>query len=261
LLVWLHRDKVSPYMNGLHFFFGIGTVLAPLLVAQVVQAGRPFTWTYWIIALLLLPITILLWVAPSPTAPHKEANAAPQLPVNWLLVGLFALFFLTFVGSEGAYGGWIHSYAVATQIATPVTAAYLTSAYWGAFTLSRLISIPLALRLRPYTLLVIDLVGCLVGLGLAVAGGGSPAMIWLATIIFGASNATLFPVSMSFAGQTITVTGQFCVSSLWGQLAMLVPWLNTVLRAGRPQSAMVIMLLDAGLRRVFVALTWVSGRK
>jgi MFS transporter, FHS family, Na+ dependent glucose transporter 1 len=31
LLVWVHRDKVAPFMNGLHFFFGVGAFIAPLL--------------------------------------------------------------------------------------------------------------------------------------------------------------------------------------------------------------------------------------
>ena len=35
LLVWTHGEKVAPFMNGLHFFFGLGAFLSPLLVAQV----------------------------------------------------------------------------------------------------------------------------------------------------------------------------------------------------------------------------------
>jgi len=27
LLVWLHRDKVPPFMNGLHLFWGLGSIL------------------------------------------------------------------------------------------------------------------------------------------------------------------------------------------------------------------------------------------
>src|SRR5215203_230517 len=31
LIVWVHRDGVAPYMNGLHLFFAIGALLAPLV--------------------------------------------------------------------------------------------------------------------------------------------------------------------------------------------------------------------------------------
>src|SRR5262249_22671870 len=35
LLVWVHREAVGPYMNGMHFCFGVGAFTGPLLVAQV----------------------------------------------------------------------------------------------------------------------------------------------------------------------------------------------------------------------------------
>src|SRR5512133_2664511 len=35
LLLWTHGDKAGPYLNGLHFFFGVGSLIAPLLFAQV----------------------------------------------------------------------------------------------------------------------------------------------------------------------------------------------------------------------------------
>jgi fucose permease len=252
LLVWLHRQRVSPFMNGLHLFWGVGSALAPILVAQALLLGDQaltggFRASYWLISLLLLPVALLLSRVPSPIAAHKEPGAAPQLPTNWPLVILFALFFLTFVGAEGSYGGWIASYAVATGIATPAMAAYLTSAYWGALTLSRLVSVPLALRFRPRALLIADLVGCLVGLGLAVFGGGSSTVIWLATIIMGISVATLFPVTMSFAGEVVTVTGQFTGLMFVGASlgGMLLPWLiGQFFEPIGPQAAMWIMLVD-----------------
>ena len=55
----------------------------------------------------------------------------------------------------------------------PSDSSVMTSVYWGALTLSRLVSIPLAMRFRPRTLLIANLVGCLIGLSLAVVGGGS----------------------------------------------------------------------------------------
>jgi len=35
LLIWMHGEKAGPFLNGLHFFFGIGSLIAPLLLAQV----------------------------------------------------------------------------------------------------------------------------------------------------------------------------------------------------------------------------------
>ena len=264
LLVWLHRDKVPPFMNGLHLFWGLGSILAPILIAQAVILSGTFAWGYWLIALLLLPVAGLIWRAASPTALHHEPGAAPQRPVNWPLVLLFMLFFMSFVGAEGAYGGWIFSYAVATGIAVPAVAAYMTSAYWGALTLSRLVSIPLSLRFRPRTLIIVDLAGCLIGLGLAVLGGGSPEVIWLATLVYGASVATLFPLCMSFAGEVVTVTGQFTSLMFVGASlgGMLIPWLiGQFFESAGPGSAMWIMLASMLVcTGVFIAINWLRSR-
>ena len=261
LLVWLHRERVNPYMNGLHLFWGIGSILAPIFIAQAILLTGGIDWGFWIIAVLLLPVAWLFRGIPSPTAPHKEPGGEPQKATDWPLVILFVLFFSTFVAAEGSYGGWIYSYAIATKIALPATAAVMTSGYWGALTLSRLASIPLALRFRPRTLLIADLAGCLAGLGLAVVGGSSPAMIWLATVVLGASVASLFPVSLSFARETITITGQFTAlmfvgSSLGG---MLLPWLiGQFFEPAGPHSAMVIMLADVVVScGIFIMLNWV----
>jgi FHS family Na+ dependent glucose MFS transporter 1 len=50
LLVWTHGEKVAPFMNGLHFSFGLGAFLAPFLVAQVVDVAGGYRWAYWALA-------------------------------------------------------------------------------------------------------------------------------------------------------------------------------------------------------------------
>jgi MFS transporter, FHS family, Na+ dependent glucose transporter 1 len=264
LLVWLHREKVPPFMNGLHLFWGVGSIMAPILIAQVILLTGGFAWGYWLIAILLVPAAVLVWRAASPHAEHHEEGAAPQKPVNWPLVLLFGLFFMTFVGAEGSYGGWIYSYAIATGIAAPEVAAYMTSVYWGALTLARLAAIPLSMRFRPRTLIIADLTGGVIALSMAVLGSGNPAIIWPATILFGASVATLFPLSMSFAGEVVTVTGQFTSLMFVGASlgGMLIPWLiGQLFESAGPGSAMWIMLLDMLVCvGVFILLNWVHKR-
>ncbi len=247
LLVWLHGEKVNPFMIGLHLFWGVGTILSPIFIAQANLITGYYTWGYWLIAILTLPVVLMLIRAPSPVAPHKQPGAAEIKPTNWWLVILFMFFYLAFVGAEGAYGGWIYSYAIKTGIATETVAAYLTSAYWGALTLGRLVSIPLSLRFKSQTLLIADLAGCLLALSVAVLGGGSTPTVWIATIIMGASVATLFPVTLSYASEVITVTGQFTSLVFVGASTggMLVPWLiGQFFESAGPQSAMWIMLAD-----------------
>lgn len=46
LLVWTHKEKSSPYMNGLHFCFGLGAFLAPFLAAQLLAIPGGYRWAY-----------------------------------------------------------------------------------------------------------------------------------------------------------------------------------------------------------------------
>lgn len=69
LLIWVHRHRVGPFMNGLHFFFGLGAFLSPIIIAQTVLISGDITWAYWVLALLMLPVIVWLLRLPSPTPP------------------------------------------------------------------------------------------------------------------------------------------------------------------------------------------------
>jgi fucose permease len=125
------------------------------------------------------------------------------------------------------FGGWIYSYAEALGLATGTTAATLTSAFWGALTLGRLAGIPIAARYRPPTILLADLVGCLLSVGLILALPSSRTALWVGTIAVGAAMASIFPAAITLAGNRMRVTGRttawFLIGSSIG--SMTVPWL------------------------------------
>lgn len=249
LLVWVHRHLVGPYMNGLHFFFGIGAFLTPLIVAQAVLLSGDITWAYWTLALLVVPVALWLLRLPSPAA-QKVAKGGPAGQVNHPLVVLIVLFFFLYVGAEVAFGGWIFTYAVELKVASEALAAYLTSGFWGALTVGRLLAIPIAARVRPRYILLGDLIGCLVSIGLVLLWPGSLLMVWLGTLGVGMSMASIFPTTISLAERRMTVTGQvtgwFFVGASAG--GMLLPWLIGQFFEGvGPQVVMMVLWVDLAL--------------
>lgn len=226
LLVWLYRHHVGPFMNGLHFFFGVGGIMAPLLIAQVIQWNGDIHWVFWLLALLPLPTALWLLRLPSPIAqPTSVEGASGQ--VDRRLVALTILFFLLYTGVEVSFSGWIFTYTVKQHLATEAAAAYLTSAFWGAFTLSRLISIPISLRVRPRYILLWDLIGTLISLAILVIWPNSEVALWVGVLGVGLSIASVFPTTMSLAARRMNVTGQiagwFFVGASIG--ATILPWL------------------------------------
>ncbi len=251
LIVWVHRGDVGPYMNGLHFFYGVGAFISPLIVGQVLlRSGGEITWAYWIVALLMLPVVLYMARQPSPVNQDvvEEENAAK--PANPTLVALIALFIFLYVGAEISFGGWISTYAVALGLATPAAAAYLTSGFWGALTVGRLLAIPLAARFRPRTILLVDLLGCMAAVGLILVYPASITVAWVGSIGAGLFMASVFPTTLSLAERRMPITGQvtswFFVGASLG--SMTVPYIiGQLFESTGPVVTMIAILVCLAL--------------
>lgn len=227
LIVWVHRHKVGPFMNGLHFFFGVGAFLSPILVAQVLLRSDGITWAYWLLALIILPAALLVITQPSPQPIAQESEETSAKKLNYTLIGLIGLFFFIYVGIEVGYGGWIFTYATTLNIASEEVAAYLTSAFWGSLTISRLLAIPIATYWRPRKILLADLIGAAISVSVLLIWPTNPVALWIGTIGFGVSVASIFPTLLSFAERRMTITGRitgmfFAGASLGGMTLPLL---------------------------------------
>jgi fucose permease len=255
LLVWIHRQGVGPYMNALHFSFGVGAFLSPLIIAQFTLQGSGLRLAYWSLAALLLPAALWLIRLPSPPAPERAASDPADRGAGRALVLTVAFFFL-YVGAEIGFGGWIYSYAVALRLSNETAAAYLTSAFWGTFTVGRLLGIPLAARFAPRTILLADLMGALASLGLMLAAPHSLAVTWIGTCGVGLCLASIFPAMISLAQRHMRITGRVTGWFFIGASAggMTLPWLiGQCFEIAGPHTLMLILLLD------LVAATAVLG--
>ncbi len=226
LLAWVHRERVAPYMNALHFLAGLGSFLSPLLVAWLSPAGGNSAAVFWLLALLMLPAASLMLWAPSPDSRPASTNGQGAVR-DRRLVALFVLFMFCYAGAEAGFGSWLYSYAVGLGLADAASAAYLTAGFWGALTTGRLLMVPLTAWLRPRVILVADLVGALAGVGLILARPDSLEVLWVATLLCGFSMASVFPVALAFLQRRIPVTGRvtgyFLVGGMGG--AIVSPWL------------------------------------
>ncbi len=259
MLVWVHRHRVGPYMNGLHSFFSLGNTLAPAIVALVVLVSGGITWAYWLLAFLMLPAVLWLLRLPSPAA-QTVSKDNPAGQVNFRLVVLIVLFFFFYVGAEIGFGGWISTYAVTMNLADKALAAIFAAVFGGAFMVGRLAAIPIALRVRPRYILLGDLIGSLVSLGILLLWPNSLLGLWAGIIGFGFAIASIFPTTISLAERRMTVTGQvmgwFFVGASAG--AMFWPWLiGQLFESTGPQvmplALFIDLLLALGILAVLIA--------
>ncbi len=229
LLVWVHRGGVGPYMNGMHFFFGVGAFAGPFIVAQVIGLSEGYRWVFWAVAGIgLLSSLRVLSLRDSPQPEHHTDQAEGngrhlELPI----IISSALFLFFYVGAEVAFGGWVFTYAVTLNLAGAAEAAYLTSAFWGSFTIGRLISIPMATRLTAQKTILASLGGCLVLLAGAILLPGSNAILWVLAVGLGLFMAPIWPTGYTLAGQSVKFTARVSGMILLGDSlgGMVLPWL------------------------------------
>ena len=281
LSTWGKRSR--PYLQALHFLFAFGAFVAPLIVQPFLltecpdsqtnptsnKSARnltnatqnttsidtlPVTWSYWIgsIPLALSAVGFLVFVfMKSCSVPdsqdQKDADSPKSrsggLLYRVLILCLFSVFLLLYVGLEVAYGGYIFTFAVKSKPGmSKEHAAFLTSGFWGSFALFRLAAVPLSRHLSPPRMLMLDLVGCLLASVILVSqftAGCATAdhtKLWLGTVISGISMASVFPAAISWAEYFMTVSGKtasvLIVSACFGEMVVPLAVGNTITTVG-----------------------------
>ena len=212
-------------MNALHMFFGVGALLAPLAMSQAVRWSGGIGWGFGALAAFMLAAGVWMLRLPAFHGPETAAGSAGAqarpLPVILVVVFLFLG-----VGAEGAFGGWIYTYASRRGLADATRAFYLNSLFWFSLTMGRLIATLLAQRLRSRSLLIASLAGCLAAAAMLLAWP-TAAVAWVSTAAFGFFIGPLVANMITLAGEAIPVSGRvtgfFVVGFSLGGITL--PWL------------------------------------
>jgi MFS transporter, FHS family, Na+ dependent glucose transporter 1 len=245
LLVWVHQSRVAPYMTALHFFYGAGCMLAPLIIAKTLPIQNTLAIPYFVLAGLMLPVAAFVWRVPSPQNQQVAQENATVEPIKYKLVLLIAFLLCLDIGAETGYGNWIYSYVLQMNLGDEKTPGNLTSLFWGALTFGRLLGVPIAARLRPRTILLADIIGCFLSIGIAILYPTSLMAIRIASVCFGLTLASVYPTAMAFAERRMKITGQVTSFLLVGGSVggMIVPVIIGQMFESRGPRVMMFVLL------------------
>lgn len=271
LLLWAVEDRPGPFLNGLHFFYGLGSLIAPIFLALAFQRQQGVSLGYWLTAALILPVLLQLVGLPSPAPDQDPGGGNPEgrshpasFKGDWdsriLLLSIFLFFY---VGVEVGYGGWLYTYGLKLNLETEVSGAYLTSVFWGTFTLGRLLSVPLSDRISPRKMLAADLAvgaGGLLILALAPPGRW---VIRIMTVVLGLALASVFPSTLALAGEGRALSARasswFFVSGGLG--AVSLPWVIGLLISETGPAAFPIVLLSSFSAGIGVFVFYLAKHK
>ena len=218
-------------LNLVHGFFGVGSVIGPLLAGGLLAFGVGWRWVYLPAMLVAVALGWRAWRLPlgaEPALPGglTELRLLTREPIIWLL----ALILCLYVGVEMMVGAWAFSH-LRTAFAAGNAAAGLASAlFWGGLTLGRLLMGALGDRLHPHHLIIGNVVGAAVTLGLLVVA----PTLWLAVIVLGLIGLTLaniFPAVIAVAGEAypraVGATSGLLIAA-GGVGGAIFPWLTGV---------------------------------
>jgi MFS transporter, FHS family, Na+ dependent glucose transporter 1 len=265
LLVWVHQSRVPPFMTALHFFYGVGCTLAPMIIASTLKLQNSATISFFILAGLMLPAAVFVGLVPSPKNQQLVTEQSSAEPIQYKLVLLIAFLLCLDIGVEVGYGNLIAGYVVTMNLGSEGEAANVTAWFWGALTAGRLLGVPIAYRLRPRTILLADLIGCLLSLSLAISYSTSLTAISIASTCLGLSLASVYPTALAFAGRRIKITGQVTGFLLVGGSVggIIIPFLfGRMFNSFGPRVMLFIVLFDLLLAlMVYLALVLDSSAK
>lgn len=208
-MVWIFQSGVGPYLNALHFIFGIGAFFTPLIITTVLGwTGGSLSWAIWALMLLFIPGLLGLVSSPSPKNPASAKTASPEKVhhVGIILMLILAIFFA--VGVQIGFSGWIFSYVSESGIADIATASRITALFWASLSLGRLIAIPISKKVAPGTMVLFNFSLLTLVVIFLLIWPIHPVMMWIGAAGVGLATSILFPTLLSYAKTLVNMTGR-----------------------------------------------------
>lgn len=262
LVAEANPGRRSATLNLLNFFWSVGAVACPFLVAAAVKGHRVQLFLELVAGFSLI-VAIGIAIMPRQIAePSATREKEPEILslVRSRLHPFFilAILFFLYVGTENGFGGWIASYSKSLGTLTPAIAVMTPSFFYAAMMLVRWLA-PLLLRLAGEIILVRAglLLACAGMAGLVFSRGLGGVVASACAAGFGLSY--VYPITISLLskefGSARIGSFMFVLSNIGGGL---LPWIVGVssTRFGTLKAGLLVPL--AGCAGMFVLYlgTW-----
>ncbi|XP_006922914.1 major facilitator superfamily domain-containing protein 4A isoform X3 [Pteropus alecto] len=135
-------------------------------------------------------------------------------------------------GMTGAYSTFVYSYAVEKPLSMGhKVAGYLPSLFWGFITLGQLVSIPISSKVKPATMVFINVVGVVVTYLVLLAFSYNVIFLFVGTASLGLFLSSTFPSMLAYTEDILQYKGCATTVLVTGasigemSLQMLVGWI------------------------------------
>jgi fucose permease len=201
----LFESNASSVLAALHTFFGLGLFTGPLIAEQVLR--QPDTWrtAYVVPALACLILgfvfTLIPMNRPITAAPSSSGAANTGRAIRWLPLLPLILLLFTYNGAGNGIGDWIATHLQLVALATPDTAAQVSSLYGLALTSGRVLSIVTLRRFGNMRVMAISIGISIVGAALILIAGKQVGLAALGVALVGLGFSPVYPTVIAIVGQ------------------------------------------------------------
>lgn len=246
-------------MFWLHAFFGLGVTGGTWVMSAVVNSDHSWRLGYAAVGSLQVTLGLVFlitrarWNPPASAQPQAVSKppgtpirATLRMPVVWLGIAIFFLY----TGIEITAGRWSSSLFIDARTIKSATAGLWVSAYWGTFTVGRVVAGFIGRLLSPVNFMRLSMAGATASALLLVLD----PVAWsggLALAVFGFSLAPVFPLLVSITPGRVgadhvanTIGFQIAAAAIGGSL---LPGLTGVLARQISFEVMPVLLLGVAL--------------
>lgn len=308
----LWGSESGPYFQALHFTFGLGGLVAPLIAAPFLtvqgtedgmllnqeNATDSFSLTNFttslfsynnsalnttnqtfpnivypftaigafclLFTILFLVITILSPTEDSSTRAENTENGNRNYTFLFILILLNVLLIFVETGTEVGYAQMLTTYVVKGPLQlSSSTGSYMTSVFWASFSVSRLISVFLAIKLSNFTLIIADLIITAIGAAVLLFLSSYEWSVWVSSVLLGAGIASFFPAAVGWMDTYINVTNKiasiFTVGAAFGE--MVIPFTISYFIENVPKVLIYVVPASCIFSTIIVFILYMILRK
>ncbi|KAI1282591.1 hypothetical protein HDE_12974 [Halotydeus destructor] len=195
-------------MQAMHFAFGVGGLVVPLLASPFLYSGEVLIEGVATNATLAIenscsPEKLQVYIPQTDEHYSRKVKAEEKKAAGdkdelfWtkkIVVSVTALFMFTLLGFEVGMGSFITSFAVMSDHhLTPQVGVYMTSLYWFTHTFFKLIFIPLIVKIGMYGNIILELsILILANVFIVPFGNSIVWCLWVGVALVGIALATLW---------------------------------------------------------------------
>nr|XP_044998923.1 major facilitator superfamily domain-containing protein 4A isoform X3 [Jaculus jaculus] len=209
-LVRIYQKDSAFFLQVLHFFVGFGALLSPLIADPFLSEANclPGNSTHNVTSRShLFHASRVLGQHHSTAQPWSNQTITKSPPKDAAENHVsYAFWIMALI--NGAYSAFVYSYAVEKPLSVGHKAAgYLPSLFWGFITLGRLISIPVSSRVRPSTMVFVNVAGVVITFLLLLIFSYNVIFLFVGTASLGLFLSSTFPSMLAYTEDILQYKG------------------------------------------------------